>query len=61
MPILIKPDICHKHHKRCLWRTNLSCGEASPHEKFVENLSHRKSFPHDKFGAKCVMWRLVVN
>ena len=62
------PDICHKHHKRCLWRKNLSCGEifiyyrllcgeVSPHEKCEENLSHRGSSPHDKCGAKCVMWR----
>ena len=37
----------------------LSCGEVSPQEKFVENLSHRESSPHDKCGAKCVMWRNV--
>ena len=30
----------------------LSCGEVSPHEKCEENLSHRESSPHDKFGAK---------
>ena len=58
------PDICHKHHKQCLWRKLLSCGEifpydrlscreVSPHEKCEENLSHRESSPHD-FGAKCV-------
>ena len=28
--ISIIPDICHKHHKRCLWRKNLSCGEIVP-------------------------------
>ena len=37
----------------------LSCGEVSPQEKFEENLSHRESSPHDKCGAKCVMWRNV--
>ena len=67
------PDICHKHHKRCLWRKNLSCGEifpydrlscgeVSPHEKCEENLPHRERSPHDKFGAKCVITqnRLMV-
>ena len=34
----------------------LSCGEVSPHEKWEENLSHRKKSPHE-CGAKCVMWR----
>ena len=64
------PDICHNHHNRWLWRKNLSCGEnfpydrlscgeVSPQEKFEENLSHRESSPHDKCGAKCVMWRNV--
>ena len=64
------PDICHKHHKQCLWRKLLSCGEifpydrlscreVSPHEKCEENLSHRESSPHDKCGAKCIMWRNV--
>ena len=33
-------DICHKHHKRCLWRKNLPCGEISPHDRLscAENL-----------------------
>ena len=64
------PDICHKHHKQCLWRKLLSCGEifpydrlscreVSPHEKCEENLSHRESSPHDKCGAECIMWRNV--
>ena len=64
------PDICHKHHKRCLWRKNLSCGEifpyhrlscgdVFPYKKYEENLSHRESFPHGKCGAKCVTWRNV--
>ena len=35
----------------------LLCGKVSPHEKCEENISHRKSSPHDKYGANCVMWR----
>ena len=68
--VLSIPDICHKHHKQCLWRKLLSCGEifpydrlscreVSPHEKCEENLSHRESSPRDKCGAKCIMWRNV--
>ena len=37
----------------------LSCGEVSPREKCEENLSHRESSPHDKCGAKSVVWRNV--
>ena len=59
------PDICHKHHKRCLWRKNLSCGdifphdrlscgEVSPHEKCEDNISRRESSPQDERGSK--MW-----
>ena len=42
--------------KSAMWR---KCGEVSPHEKCEENLAHRESSPHDKCGAKCVMWRNV--
>ena len=27
VPIKVIPDICHRHHRRCLWKTNLPCGE----------------------------------
>ena len=27
------PDICHRHHRRCLWRIFLSCGEISSHDR----------------------------
>ena len=37
----------------------LSCGDVSPHEKCEENLSHIESPPHDKCGAKYVMWKNV--
>ena len=60
------PDICHKHHKRCLWRKNLSCGEIFPYDR----LSCGEGSPHDKLSVgKClhienkeknqVMWRNV--
>ena len=29
----IIPDICHRHHRRCLWRIFLSCGEISSHDR----------------------------
>ena len=41
------PDICHKHHKRCLWRKNLSCGENFPYDK----LSCGEVSPHDKYSV----------
>ena len=41
------PDICHKHHKRCLWRKNLSCGENFPYDK----LSCGEVPPHDKYSV----------
>ena len=44
VPMKVIPDICHRHHRRCLWRTNLPCGEMSP---------------HGKFGKKSVMGRSV--
>ena len=58
------PHICHKHHKRCLWRKNLSCGEILP----CDRLSCGEGSPHDKMSlGKClhivneeknhVMWR----
>ena len=43
----IIPDICHKHHKRCLWRKNLSCGENFPYDK----LSCGEVSPHDKYSV----------
>ena len=43
------PDICHKHHKRCWWRKNLSFGEIFPYER----LSCGEVFPHvEKFVHK---------
>ena len=38
------PDICHQHHQRCLWRTNLSCGEIFP----CDRLSCGEVSTHDK-------------
>ena len=38
--VRIIPDICHRYHRRCLWRKNLSCGEISPHDRLsLENFS----------------------
>ena len=27
------PHICHRHHRRCLWRIFLPCGEISSHDR----------------------------
>ena len=38
------PHICHRHHRRCLWRTTLSCGEIS--DFFAWQLQSNVKFPH---------------
>ena len=47
MHCIFIPDICHKHHKRCLWRKNLSCGEKFSYDK----LSCGEVSPHDKYSV----------
>ena len=64
------PDICHQHHKRCLWRKNLSCGEIipydkfscgelSPHEKCEENIYIEKVLHMTNVEQNVVLWRNV--
>ena len=65
--VLPIPDICHRHHRRCLWRKichvekispqdRLSCGEIfHMTNRQLEKCLHMVDM--EKYGEKSVMWR----
>ena len=53
------PHICHKHHKRCLWREKNSYGEFFHVEKFLH--MEKKLFRNCAWGDKKTNMRYAVH